>query len=165
MTNLESKIVEFGESISDYIHVDNYYLMVRKTRSYAFVDESTDSYHGMDVNVAIAANITAGGRVWMAQIKNNPKITLFYSDTDSVIINRELGDKLVGPELGKFKLEHKIKRAVFLAPKVYGFLTDDDKEIIKVKGVSEKSLDGLHVTDLERLLVKNSNMTFFLCEC
>lgn len=108
MAKLDRNLEEFSESIQDYIHVDNYYLMVRNSRSYAFVDESADLYHGMDVNIALAANITAGGRVWMSRFKNDPDIKLFYSDTDSVIINRELTNRLVPTELGKFKLEYKI---------------------------------------------------------
>jgi DNA polymerase family B len=40
---------------------------------------------------------------------------------------------MVGKELGQFKLEHTILKAVFLAPKVYGLITDQGEEIIKVK--------------------------------
>jgi hypothetical protein len=160
MDKLHDNLDAYGETIQDYLKLDSYYLMVRSSKSYAFQDESTDQYHGLDVNICIASAITAGGRVWMSQIKNDPKIKLYYSDTDSVIINRELNDTLVGSELGKFKLEYTINRAVFLAPKVYGFITTDGEEIVKVKGVTQKSLEGLHVSELEQLLVKDSNMEF-----
>jgi hypothetical protein len=76
----------------------------------------------MDINIAIGSAITAGARVHMSQFKNNPLFNLYYSDTDSGVIDSPLPSCLVGPELGQFKLEHVIKKAVFLAPKVYGFI-------------------------------------------
>ncbi|OAX30510.1 hypothetical protein K503DRAFT_705180, partial [Rhizopogon vinicolor AM-OR11-026] len=91
-------------------------------------DESKDLYHGLDVNIAIAAAVTAGGRLWMAQFKNNPNYKLYYSDTDSIIIDKPLSDDKIGNNLGQVKLECTIKKAVFLAPKVYGLITKDGKE-------------------------------------
>jgi hypothetical protein len=49
---------------------------------------------------------------------------------------------LVGVELGGMKLENRIKKAVFLAPKFYGMITDKDEEIIKIKGF--KNLSDIH---------------------
>ena len=48
---------------------------------------------------------------------------LFYTDTDSLICSEKLPSRLVGNQLGQMKLEHIIKDGVFLAPKVYGFIT------------------------------------------
>lgn len=62
-------------------------------------------YHGLDVNIAIAATVTAWGRMWLSQVKNNPKFNLYYSDTDSAVIDGELHPDLVGNKLGQFKLE------------------------------------------------------------
>jgi hypothetical protein len=42
---------------------------------------------------------------------------------------------LVNDELGNFKLEHKIKKGVFLAPKVYALMLENGEELIKNKGV------------------------------
>jgi hypothetical protein len=102
-----------GESIQDFIELENNkYLFVRNTLSTVFKDEM---YHGSDVNIAIASTITAGARVFMSAFKNNPLYRLYYSDTDSIIIDRLLNPKLVGKALGQLKLEHIIDRAVFLA--------------------------------------------------
>jgi hypothetical protein len=92
-------------------------------------------YHGQDINIAIASAITAGARVHMSYFKNNPNINLYYSDTDSAVIDKPLPDYMIGTKLGQVKLEHNINRAVFLAPKVYGLVDKDGNEIIKIKGV------------------------------
>jgi len=34
---------------------------------------------------------------------------------------------------------------VFLAPKVYGLITEDGKEIIKVKGLKDEALVDIHL--------------------
>ena len=85
----------------------------------------------------------------MSLIKNNPNFNLYYSDTDSAVTDAPLPDIMVGDGLGMFKLEHVIQRAVFLAPKVYGFITTEGEEIIKVKGVKQDDLSTLKIQDLE----------------
>uniref|UniRef100_A0A896YS35 DNA polymerase n=1 Tax=Coniophora puteana TaxID=80637 RepID=A0A896YS35_9AGAM len=90
----------------------------------------------------------------MLLFKNNPKYNLYYTDTDSIFIDKPLSDNLVSEELGKMKLEYVLKDAVFLAPKVYAGMTDDGKFISKIKGFTDKSLVTLE--DLEGLLVKGS---------
>ena len=97
----------------------------------------------------------------MSYFKNNPDFTLFYSDTDSAYISGNLPENMISSiELGKMKLEIICNKAVFLAPKVYGLLDENNNQIIKVKGLSTKSLIGLKFNDLEKLLVKDSNMKF-----
>jgi hypothetical protein len=147
-----------GESIQDHIQLgENKYLFVRNTLSNIFEDEA---YHGTDVNIAIASTITAGARVHMSIFKNNPNFSLFYSDTDSIVINKELDTKFVGIELGKVKLEHVVKRGVFLAPKVYGLVDVNGVETIKIKGVTEEISSNIHFKDLEDLLVQDSSKVF-----
>ena len=52
----------------------------------------------------------------MSIFKNNPNFKLYYSNTDSIIIDKPLPDNLVGTKLGQVKLEHIVKRGIFLAP-------------------------------------------------
>lgn len=91
----------------------------------------------------------------MSFFKNNPDFKIYYSDTDSIFINKPLPDW--GSSLGQMKLEHVIYKAVFLAPKVYGFITTDGKEVIKVKGLTKEIVSNLHFNDLliESLLIKD----------
>lgn len=52
----------------------------------------------------------------MSQYKNSTEYTIYYSDTDSIYISKELGKRHIGNELGEFKLEYVFNDAIFLAP-------------------------------------------------
>ena len=69
-------------------------------------------------NIAIAAAVTAGARVFRSKFKNMPEYTLYYSDNDSIDIDKPLPEEYVGNELGQFKLEDIFDEAVYLAPKM-----------------------------------------------
>lgn len=145
-------------SVKDFIEFDsNKYLFVRNTLADLL---NEDNYHGSDVNIAIASTISAGARIFMSAFKNNPLYNLFYSDTDSIVIDKLLNPRLVGTALGLLKLEHTITRAVFLAPKVYGFVDTDGNETIKIKGITEDVTSNIHINDLELLLIKDSHKVF-----
>jgi hypothetical protein len=147
----------YGETLLDFNKIDSHYVTVRKSLHNFIYTEEEDMYHGLDVNIAIASAITGGARMWMSTLKNNPNFNLYYSDTDSAVTDRPLPEFLVGKELGQFKLECVIRRAVFLAPKVYGLITTTGEEIIKVKGMSPADVK---IQDLENLLVKDSSKEF-----
>ena len=102
----------------------------------------SDNYSESNINVAIAAAVTAYGRIHMSQFKNSQEFELYYSDTDSIDISKPLDNKFVGKELGLMKLEHTFSDAIYLAPKVYGCISDNKEEIIKIKGL--KNLKILH---------------------
>jgi len=159
---LNEMLDTYGMSVQDFIKIDNKLLTVRNTvvNSVYYNDDDGDTYHGSDVNIAIASAVTAGGRMWMSLLKNNPNVNLYYSDTDSGVVDQPLDEALVGPLLGQFKLEHILSRAVFLAPKVYGFITTavtPGNEIIKIKGVKNELLKDIHIQDLENLLFLDSS--------
>lgn len=143
-----------GTSIQDFIKIDNHYLIIRKNNIKYEDDE--DMYHGLDVNIAIASAITGGARMWMSLIKNNPDFNLFYSDTDSAVIDAPLPGFMVGSALGQFKLEYVTKKAVFIAPKVYALITEEDSEIVKVKGLTANTVSTLNFDNIESLLHKDS---------
>ena len=115
-------------------------------------------------NIAVASAITAYARIEMANLFKfliDNGYTIFYCDTDCVVVNKPLPDDMVSStELGKLKLEHTISRAVFLAPKVYSFITDTGEEIVKVKGLSKDVLKNVHFKDIESLLAKDSSKEF-----
>ena len=124
--------------------------------------ESNELYHGVDVNIAIASSISAGGRVYMSRLKNSQSYNVYYSDTDSIVIDQPLPDAFVGDRLGQFKLEHHLSRAVFLAPKVYAFVDFKQNEVVKVKGLSNKTLlkTNTRYKDIEALLQKDAYKEF-----
>ena len=157
-----------AESIQDQIEIGKHIIIVRKNMSACKYDAKEDVYHGLDVNVAIAAAITAGGRMYMSQfmftgyrdypgvIDNYP---IWYTDTDSIITSIPLLPIFIGSELGKFKLEHVITKAIFIAPKVYGLVTNENKTILKVKGLSHQSASNISVNELGMLLISKASMT------
>lgn len=150
-----------GESIKEYIEIDtDKYIIVRDSLINLKYDETLDMYHGQDVNIAIASAITSYARVHMSAFKNNPNYNLYYSDTDSIVIDKALDPSFVGNVLGQLKLEHTIKKAVFLAPKVYGIIDTDGNKIIKVKGITHDLSSQLSIIDLENLLVENTSKEF-----
>jgi DNA-binding transcriptional regulator WhiA len=108
-----------------------------------------------NTNIAIATFVTSYARIFMSQFKNNEFIKLFYTDTDSIIISlKSLNDFLLGlidnKELGKLKLEYNVIKGIFLAPKLYCLLTDDNQLITKTRGLSHNI--SLNMQDFENLL-------------
>jgi hypothetical protein len=91
----------------------------------------------------------------MSQFKNNPEFNLYYTDTDSIYIDKELPKDLISDkELGKMKQEYILDNAIFLSPKVYFLNTNDGKKIYKVKGLSHDV--DLNLNDFFDLLMKES---------
>jgi hypothetical protein len=113
-----------------------------------------------NVNIAIASAITAYARIHMSQFKNNPNFNLYYSDTDSIYIDRPLSKDMISDTiLGKMKLEYILNDAIFLAPKMYYLETVDGQIIYKVKGLKHEI--ELTLKDFENLLIKQSSLEKF----
>ena len=108
----ENALEAYGETIHDYINLDGCFVIVRDSRVDIKYSEDQDMYHGLEVNIAIASAITAAARVQMSVFKNNPLFNLYYTDTDSIVIDKQLPESMVGNKLGQLKLEHVVNRAV-----------------------------------------------------
>jgi hypothetical protein len=123
--------------------------------SYTSNDESLES--SIKTSISIASAVTAYARVHMSKFKNNPDFELYYTDTDSVFIDRPLPDQMVGSELGQMKLEYIFEDCVFLGPKIYAGITTDGRYICKVKGF--KNASNVPLDDLKSLaLVKDGRL-------
>jgi hypothetical protein len=59
-----------------------------------------------NISVVVSTVITGSSRIVMTQFKTNKNIILYYSDTDSIDLNKSLPAMYVSKELGKMKLEH-----------------------------------------------------------
>lgn len=88
----------------------------------------------------MAAAVTACARIHMYPYISRPDC--YYTDTDSVVLGSPLpeGD-ISSTVLGKFKLEYIVKKGIFLAPKSYSILTQEEKSIIKHKGLAKSLVD------------------------
>jgi hypothetical protein len=119
-------------------------------------DSLFNSMTKFNISISLSAAITAYARIHMSQFKSDySSYNLYYSDTDSIAIDEPLEDNMIGKELGKMKLEHIFKKAVYLGPKVYGGITNEGEEIIKAKGYKNKDQfkkDQLDFKTLESLL-------------
>lgn len=110
-----------------------------------------------NISVPISLAVTAYGRIHMAQLKMNlisAGYTIYYSDTDSLFLDKPLENKYLGEELGQMKTENIFKEAVFLCPKVYGGITLNDEEHIKIKGVKSP----IPYSELKTLLKKDTKL-------
>jgi DNA polymerase type B, organellar and viral len=121
----------FKEGIKDIIDLGDNYLVQYKDPQVEFNTLLNGERETHNVNIAIAAAVTAYARIHMSQFKNNDTLPrLFYSDTDSVYFEGPLPNSLINPtELGKFKLDGVYDDAVFLAPKVYALKNNNDPSL------------------------------------
>lgn len=105
------------------------------------------------VNVAIASAITGWARIKMYKYLSLSGYQVQYTDTDSVFLDKALPDDMIGDDLGMMKFEGLYKEAIFVSPKVYGYMDDKGKEIIKFKGVDG---ENIKLGDQKSLLIKDS---------
>ena len=123
-------------------------------------------------SISIASAVTAYSRSYMYNIIKDNIQNIYYSDTDSLYLDRELPKELVDSnELGKFKLEYIFKNSVYLGPKIYAGITSDNDYICKIKGfknsidfdlmksllIKDKTLNLQHIKWFRSLV--NSNIT------
>jgi len=146
-------------SIQDIFNLDNDFIVQIKKNEYqeliSLIDNLNENHN---INIAIASFVTAYARIHMSKFKNNKDIKLYYTDTDSIVVNKPLPDLFVDPTvLGKLKLEHIAKKGIFLAPKLYCLNTDKDNKIItKTRGLSHNIQLGIE--DFKNLLFKDSEI-------
>lgn len=83
--------------------------------------------------VQLAAAITACARIHMYPYIS--RSDSYYTDTDSVVLGKPLpSDVISSSVLGMFKLEDRILRGYFLAPKSYSYIPIDGEGVVKYKG-------------------------------
>jgi hypothetical protein len=156
ITNNELFSMIDNYTIDDVIQLENNKSLVSFKDETKLKEIFINNYSSDNANISIgiASAITSGARIFMSQFKNNPEFTLYYSDTDSIDINKPLDSKFIGPELGKMKLEYVFKEATFLAPKVYGGIDINNTEVCKVKGLK----NVVKYSDLKTLLNLNTEL-------
>jgi len=66
-----------------------------------------------NISVVVSSVVTASSRIYMSKFKTDNRYTIFYSDTDSINIDKKLNPKFIGDKLGLMKLEHIFNDAVF----------------------------------------------------
>nr|YP_010384622.1 hypothetical protein NDC34_mgp04 [Russula rosea]UHA57021.1 hypothetical protein [Russula rosea] len=102
-----------NESVVDFFELGNKIFVQYR---FEIKNQKTELYGNLEthnVSISIALAITAYARIHMSQFKNNPNFNLYYSDTDSIYIDRALPEYLVNSKvLGKMKLEYILDDAI-----------------------------------------------------
>nr|YP_009348168.1 hypothetical protein [Hericium coralloides]APX41121.1 hypothetical protein [Hericium coralloides] len=78
----------------------------------------------------------------MVKFKTDPNINIYYTDTDSMFVDKPLDNKLVGDDIGLMKDELKggvIDKALFLGIKKYGYQLND-KTYSVISGITRNDL-------------------------
>ena len=119
------------------------------------VESIISKRRGVPSSVSIAAAVTAYARIEISQFFNLPDNKCIATDTDMVVLEKPLDSSLLGPELGKFKLEYKIDHGIYIAPKTYCIKFKNPKNSFKDTIICKaKGLGGSHMTyeDYRQLL-------------
>lgn len=91
---------KFIDQITDKMDLGDHIMVFYNTSNELFEDKSEHNK-----SVSIAAAITAYARIHMSQFKNNPKINLYYTDTDSIYTDSNLDENLISEnKLGFLKI-------------------------------------------------------------
>jgi hypothetical protein len=89
--------------------------------------------------VQLAAAITASARIYMYPYISREDC--YYTDTDSVVLGLPLPDEMISSSvLGKFKLEDRVMKGYFLAPKSYFYISIDGTKVLKYKGPAKSQV-------------------------
>jgi hypothetical protein len=147
---------EIISSLSQFSIIVDYGLLPEVLRNelnlqenYFFNPSESESFHSSHINaVHIASAISAYARMSMIPYildQVNPAIAVL---TDSIVVKYPLAPNLIGKTIGKMKRECVIKEAIFIKPKLYYILTNENEEIIKSSGIHNSLLNYKHFVDL-----------------
>lgn len=132
--NESMKNSSYNNKVDEFVDFGTHYLTTFKPSS-----EQLENANNLPANVAIALAISSYSRVEMSQFKNRNDIILYYSDTDSAIVDSYLPEELVdNKQIGKFKLEAEYVLFIALGPKVYGAIDIEGNSYTKIKGFSNQ---------------------------
>lgn len=119
--------------------------------------------------VGIAAAVTSYARIEMIELKMlliKLGIKLYYTDTDSIFVDKELPEYLIGKDLGQLKDELNggvIKKAYFLGIKKYGYINNNDEIHSTFSGIERNSLTWNQIEQIANgfTIIKLSPIRFF----
>jgi len=139
--------ININENISTILMSSNLdYDLINEIKDYTNLDLIT-SFRKVKSHVGIAAAVTAYARIEMLEFKmllTKLGIKLYYTDTDSIFIDKDLPQHLIGTELGLMKDELKgglIKKAYFLGIKKYGYIDNNNITHSIFSGIPRDSLN------------------------
>lgn len=131
--------------------------------------ELVSGFRNVKSHVGIAAAVTSYARIEMMELKMlliKLGIKLYYTDTDSFFVDKELPHYLIGKELGQLKDELNggvIKKAYFLGIKKYGYIDENNGVHSVFSGIERNSLSWNEVVKIANgfTIIKHSSVRFF----
>ena len=132
------KVSEYTSELMAKVKAKGKGFAVRETESGILLDHTVSHYSDF-MQPHIAAHITAFARVkWyndimMEEASGN---TIVYGDTDSVVTTKPMSRFAVHPnKYGLWKLENEVKLGLYISPKLYAEIDNNNTEICKGKGL------------------------------
>ena len=113
------------------------------------------------IQVQIASYVTSYARLLLLDALRHAdeKGEVYYCDTDSIVTDTPFDDSMVdGKKLGFWDCENTPVAGLFLRPKVYAEIMQDNKVNKKFKGVSRDTQKQLSFDDYENLLTELQEM-------
>lgn len=98
----------------------------------AFLRESQVNLQSSHIHVLWASEITSLARIKLHKALEGNDAKIVYCDTDSIHTS---GKFPTTSALGGLKLEYKLERATYFAPKEYGGITTDGEVVQRAKGI------------------------------
>lgn len=125
------------------------------------IDNYVNIQKAIKSHVGIAAAVTAYGQAEMIKYKTIPGNEVYYSDTDSVILSKELPDNMVGEGIGQLKNELIGKKDSLVIDefyafgnKMYAYKCTDSKGIQKtystIAGVAKNTIEWSQVLEIAK---------------
>jgi len=138
--------ISINENISTLLMSSNLdYDLINEIKSNTDLD-LIPNFRNVKSHVGIAAAVTAYARIEMMELKMlliKLGIKLYYTDTDSIFVDKELPEYLIGNELGQLKDELNggyLKKAYFLGIKKYGYINNNNVTHSVFSGIERNSL-------------------------
>jgi hypothetical protein len=161
--------IKINENISTILMSSNLdFDLINEINEETNLDLSS-KFRSIKAHVGIAAAVTSYARIEMIKFKVSLAklgLKLYYTDTDSIFVDGELPQHLVGSELGLMKDELSggfIKKAYFLGIKKYGYIDNLDNIHSTFSGVERNSLTWDEIEQIARgfTIVKPSPARFY----
>lgn len=161
--------IKINENISTILMSSNLdYSLINEIKDYTNLDLITN-FRKVKSNVGIAAAVTSYARIEMMELKMlliKLGIKLYYTDTDSIFVDKEIPNYLIGEDLGQLKDELNggfIKKAYFLGIKKYGYVDDNNVTHSTFSGVERNSLSWNEIEQIANgfTLVKSYPIRFY----
>jgi len=154
------KILEKTD-VLETIKKNNCYIMkiVKNSKSIKILKDKDEYFRFSTRNISYASIIASKARIKLYKgfcdvINSGGRI--LYCDTDSIAAS--YNENKLNNQYGEVKWQEIWKDAVFIGPKFYAFKDENNKDIIKIKGISK---NDYNFSQLKNLFYANKESIFY----